>query len=574
MLENILVQGDAPVRRAAVHDLVSTLRGHGTVHSPLDPGRADLVSADGRSALAVVEIAGPPRSVPAHYDAIVRGIDDVQKRHPGVRLAHAGDMSLSKAVDEGIQDDMKRAEYFSIPLTLVILLVVFGSLLTAGIPVLLAATTVAGTFGVLGIVGHWVPFNSAGSSIVLLIGIAVSIDYSLFYLRRQREELAAGRSVAEALRTASRTSGHVVAVSGLTVMLCVAGLLFTGLDNFKGLTAGTFIVVGLAVTASVTVLPAMLSVLGHRTRTRGRTTSRVWNAVALRVVRRPLLWGGAAALALIVMTLPAFGMRLQDAAVTDSLPRDVPVVDAALRMQEAFPGSPSPAQVVLWEKEPGALDAPAVRTAVESLHPTTTARSGDIVIARVPLAHFGRGEQANRALLELRHEVDALELDGVGHAVAGKTAVAYDFTQMIEDRAPLVYGFVLILAFLLLAVAFRSVAVPLISILLNLLSIGAAYGVLTWGFQDGHLGRALDFVPYGAITSWLPLFMFVILFGLSMDYHIFILSRIRERRTADATAAEAIVTGIGNGSGVVTSAATIMIARSASSPSCPPSSTR
>ncbi|GAA0334884.1 MMPL family transporter [Actinoallomurus spadix] len=577
--ENILVQSrtgtarfaDDPELRSATRDLTRTLRGLGTLRSPLDADGADLISKDGRSGLVNIQVAGPDEAFREHYAAIVKGVGDVTARHPQVRLAQAGDKSLSDAVDGGIKDDVKRAEYFSLPLTVIILLVVFGSLIAAGIPLLLAITTVAGTFGLLQVVGHWVPVNSATSSIVLLIGLAVGIDYSLFYLRREREERAAGRSVTEALTISARTSGHVVVVSGLTVMLCLAGLLFTGLDNFKGLTAGAVLVVGLAMTGSVTVLPALLSLLGHRVDRarvpwlgRRRTAagrSRLWTAVARHVVRRPLLWGGVATLALILMTLPALGMRLQDAAVTDSLPRRVPVVDAAIRMQQAFPGSPSPAWVVLWEKQPGALDDPAVRPAVADLHPISATRVDRIIVARVPLADFGTGEKANRSLRDLRRRTAALDLlDGVDHAVAGKTAFAYDFTNVIRKRSPLVFGFVLALAFVLLSVAFRSVAIPLVSILLNLLSIGAAYGVLTWVFQDGHLGSLLGFTAYGGVIGWLPLFMFVILFGLSMDYHIFILSRIRERRAAGVPAVEAIVTGIGASSGVVTSAAAIMTA--------------
>ncbi|WP_202637693.1 MMPL family transporter [Bailinhaonella thermotolerans] len=260
------------------------------------------------------------------------------------------------------------------------------------------------------------------------------------------------------------------------------------------------------------------------------------------------------------MTLPAFGMRLQDAAVTDSLPRGVPVVDAAVRLEQAFPGTSAPASVILWEKRAGALDGPAVTAAVAELRPIATTRVNGLMIVRVPLADSGTGDRANRSLRELRQRTTVFDRLHIDHAVAGKTAFAYDFTQVVKERSPLVFGFVLALAFVLLAVAFRSVAVPLVSILLNLLSIGAAYGLLTWSFQDGHLGPLLGFTPYGGVIGWLPLFMFVILFGLSMDYHIFILSRIRERRAAGAPVAAAVVSGVGTSSGVVTSAAAIMTA--------------
>ncbi|MFC9970179.1 MMPL family transporter [Spirillospora sp. NPDC127200] len=563
LLENVLVQ--APRPQPVTDDLTRALKATGAVLPP----RAPAVSADGRSSLLTLQIAGPYERFRDNYAAVEKAVADVRERHPDARLSQAGDKSLSDAVNSGIKDDMKRAEYFSAPLTLVILLLVFGSLVAAGIPLLLAVTTVAGAFGLLRTAAHWVPVNSAASSIVLLIGVAVGVDYSLFYLRRAREERAAGHDTATALRTTARTSGHVVVVSGLTVLACLSGLLFTGLDNFKGLTAGTFLVVGLAMAGSVTVLPALLALLGHRVdkgrlpwlgRRTAATPSRTWTAVARAVVRRPLLWGGLAALALVLMALPALGMRLQDAAVTDSLPREVPVVDAAIRMQEAFPGTPSPAWVVLWEKRPGALDDPRVADAVATLRPIATARTERVMVARVPLADFGTGETADRSLRELRATTAFDGLDGVDHAVSGKTAFAHDFTQRVKERTPLVLGFVLVLAFVLLAVAFRSWTIPLISIVLNLLSLGAAYGALTWVFQDGHLGSLLGFTPYGGVIGWLPLFMFVILFGLSMDYHVFILSRIREHQAAGAPLREAIVTGIGAGSGVVTGAAAIMTA--------------
>ncbi|WP_106516504.1 MMPL family transporter [Streptomyces himastatinicus] len=599
--ENVLVQhrtrgtADAPrftadpALRRATRDLVTALRAApGAVRdlrSPLDDGRQ--LSKDGRSGLVTFQVAGPNERMDAHYEAAVRAVEAVRARHPDITLAQAGDRSLSRVVDDSIKGDFARAEFFSLPLTVVILLVVFGSLIAAAIPLLLAATTVIGTFGLLQVAARWVPVNSATSSMVLLIGVAVGIDYSLFYLRRAREERAAGHNIAEALRITSRTSGRVVVVSGLTVMLCLSGLLFTGVDNLQGLTVGAALVVGVAMIGSVTVLPALLALLGSwvdRARIpwlgRRRTAaaeSRLWSAVARAVVRRPLVWGGSAALALLVLALPALGMRLQDASVTDSLSRDVPAVDAAARMQQAFPGTPAPAWVVIWSKRGGtdAADDPAVRKAVDSLHgraaasrgalhePITSAAVDRALLVRVPLASFGYDDTANEALTTLRkHTLPAAlgHLDGVDYAVAGKTAITYDFTRRVTDRTPLVFGFVLALAFVLLTVSFRSLAIPLISIVLNLLSIGAAYGVLTWVFQDGHLGSALGFTAYGGVIGWLPLFMFVILFGLSMDYHLFVLSRIRERQRDGAEAREAIVGGIAAGAGVVTSAAVIMTA--------------
>jgi RND superfamily putative drug exporter len=566
--ENVLVPLDSP---AATTDLMTTLSASGAVadiRGPLDDPAQ--VSTDGRSGLVTFRLLGAGTEIRANLATATAAVDAVASRHPDAQLAQAGDLSVSGAVDQSIKEDIKRSETRSLPLTLLILLAVFGSLVAAAIPVLLAGTTVLATFGFLSAVDNWVPVNSATSSMTLLIGMAVGVDYSLFFLRRFREEHAHG--VDESIRIAARTSGHVIVVSGLTVALCVTGLLFTGLDNLRGLTVSTILVVGLAVCASVTVLPAMLSLLGARVDRlripllgkRG-TRSRFWAGVASTVTRRPALWSGVAAGLLVLLALPALGIRLQDPAPVESLPRSVPVINAAARVQEAFPGVTMPAHVVLWSDR-GPVDTPAVRGAIGALtaqvpKPAVVVPVGDALVVRVPLGGTGNNEAADRTLTALRETLlpqTIGRLDGVHFAVAGRTAEAHDFTAQVLDRAPYVFGFILSLAFVLLLVVFRSVAVPVVSILLNLLSVGAAYGVLTLVFQDGFLAPLLGFTPYGGVLGWLPMFLFVLLFGLSTDYHVFILSRIRERRLTGVSMREAIVEGTASSSGVVTSAALIM----------------
>ncbi|KDN16245.1 MMPL domain-containing protein [Amycolatopsis rifamycinica] len=561
--ENVLVQPPSP---AATADLATTLTTSGAA--------ADIrsqVSADGRSELVSFRITGSGAEIRTHLATATATVGTVAARHPDIRLAQAGDLSVSGAVDKSIKEDIGRSEARSLPITVLILLVVFGSLVAAAVPVLLAGTAVAATFGFLSVVDNWIPVNSATSAITLLIGMAVGVDYSLFFLRRAREERAHG--VDESIRIAARTSGHVIVVSGLTVVLCVTGLLFTGLDNLQGLTAGTILVVGLAVLAAVTVLPATLSLLGSRV-DRGRipwlgrrpARSRLWAAVAGVVTRRPALWSGLATALLVLLTLPALGMRLQDPAPTESLPRSIPVIDAAVRMQEAFPGITMPAHVVLWNTHGGPVDTPALRRAIEELtaevpRPAVVVPVDQALVVRVPLGGTGNDETASRALTTLRETLlprTVGRIDGVGYAVAGRTAESHDFTEQAVARAPYTFGFILLLAFVLLLVVFRSVAVPLVSILLNLLSAGAAYGVLTLVFQDGFLAPLLGFTPYGGVLGWLPMFLFVLLFGLSTDYHVFILSRIRERRLSGGPARQAIVEGTASSSGVVTSAALIM----------------
>jgi len=586
------VAGDPEIRQA-IGQVAAALRGMPKVardvRSPLAPGRGaaiapgghGMISHDGRSALVTFTVAGNPDNADQTVGAAERAVAATAARHPGLRIAESGQASVARATNSIFSADFRRAGVTSVPITLVLLLGVFGALIAAGIPLLLAGTAVATAISLLAIPSRWLPVGQATSSIVLLVGMAVGVDYSLFYLRREREERAAGRGAGEAVRRAAATSGRAIVVSGLTVMISLAGLFLTGVDVFSGLAVGTILVVGVAVLGSLTALPAALSLLGPwvdrgkipflgRRRTAARR-SRLWEALARRVVAKPFLLGGAAAVALTALALPAFGMRLSNASYQD-LPTTVPVVQNLLATQRAFPGGPAPAEVVVTGQD---LSGPAVRHAVAAvtrlaatspaLHEPVTATllgHGQVLVVSVPLAGAGTDATSDRALATLRDQVLPAtfgRVSGVSYAVAGTTAANHDLTAQLDSRAPLVFAFVLGLAFVLLMVTFRSVAIPLMAIALNLLSVGVAYGVLTLVFQDGYLHGLLGFTPYGAIASYFPLFMFVILFGLSMDYQVFILSRIRELRSRGIPDADAITRGIGASAGVVTSAAVIMV---------------
>jgi len=552
------------------------------IESPLSPGGGKLISRDGRSALVTFNLAGNPNNADQTVVPAERAVAAVQAAHPGLRVAESGQASVGRATNNIISSDFRRAEVTSVPITLVLLLCVFGALIAAGIPLLLAVTSVVTAISLLAIPSRWLPIDSTTSSVVLLVGMAVGVDYSLFYLRREREERAAGADTYTAVRRAAATSGRAIVVSGLTVMISLSGLFLTGIDVFSGLAVGTIMVVGVTVLGSLTALPAALSLLGSwvdrgripflgRRRTAARP-SKVWGALARRVVAKPVLFGGVAALALAALAVPALSMRLAEPGFRD-LPTNIPVVQSLLATQKAFPGGPSPAEVVVTGDN---LTGPAVRHAITALQgraatstllrqPVTTALLGhdQVMVVSVPLAGGGTDATSNRALAQLRDQALPATLgkvSGINYAVTGMTAGNHDFDAQLTAALPLVFVFVLGLAFLVLMVSFRSVFIPLTSIALNLLSIGAAYGVLTLVFQDGHLHGPLGFSPYGGIVPWMPLFMFVLLFGLSMDYHVFILSRIRELRLRGIPTREAIATGIGASAGVVTSAAVIMVA--------------
>jgi len=496
-------------------------------------------------------------------------------------VAEAGDASTDAAANALLASDFRKAELTSVPITLILLLGVFGALIAAGIPVLLAGTAVTAAVSLLAIPSRWIPIGSGTSEIVLILGMAVGVDYSLFYLRREREERAAGRGTDDALRIAAATSGRAIVVSGVTVMISLAGLFLTGIDLFTGMAVGTITVVGVAVAGSLTALPALLSLLGPwadrcrvplvgRRRTAARP-SRLWAALVRRVVIHPLAWGGAATVALLALAAPALGMRIGNPVI--DLPTNLPIVQTLDKISAAFPGRPAPAEVVVTGHD---VTGPAMRSAVAALAgraspdgpvrgPVTddAVAGGQALIVDVPLAGNGSDGASNSALLALRGQILPATLGRVSDAsyvVTGSTAINHDWSAVLHERAPLVLGVVAVLAFCVLATAFRSVFLPLVSIVLNLLSLGAAYGLVTLIFQDGHLEGLIGFTSYGAIAQWVPLFMFVFLFGLSMDYHVFILSRIRERWCGGASTAEAVIGGVSSSAGVVTSAAVIMMA--------------
>ena len=533
--ESVLVQGRTasqafgrdPEVRQAVRDVVAALRAVPAaatdIKSPLDS--QGMVSASpGRPGSALVTFHVPGQADQADKTVVpaLNAVAAVQARHPGLKIEEAGDASLNRATGDITGRDFRKAEVTSVPVSLVLLLIVFGALIAAGIPLLLAGTAVISAISLLAIPGRWLPIDSTTSSIVLLVGMAVGIDYSLFYLRRTREERAAGRGTAEALRIAAHTSGRAIVVSGLTVMIALAGLFLTGIDVFSGVAIGTILVVGVAVLGSLTFLPAILSMLGPwtdrgripflgRRRTAARD-SKFWGMLARTVVRRPLTWGGVAAAALLALAAPVLSLNLESPGI-HSLPSDVPVVRSLMDISQAFPGGPAPAEVVVTGHDLGGRQ---VSEAVAALHGQVTATHGairepistamfghdQVLIVSVPLAGSGTNAASDHALDTLRSHVLPATLGkvpGISYAVGGLTAGNHDFNAQLARTVPWVFVFVLSLAF-------------------------------------------------------------VLLFGLSMDYHVFILSRIRELRLGGAPARVAVTEGIARSAGVVTSAAVIMVA--------------
>ena len=591
--ENVLIQATSrgatfatdPAMRQATAQVAASLAAlpkYATgVKTPLSAGGQALVSKDGRSALVTFSVPGNVSSVDQAATTLQHAVAGVQAKHPDLRIAESGDASIGQAINSSL--NFSKAEATSVPITLILLLLVFGALVAAGIPVLLAVTALTASIGVLTIASHWLPVSSSTFEVVVIIGMAVGVDYSLFYLRREREERAAGRSSPDALRVAARTSGRTIIVSGLTVMATMAGLFFVGGGPFSGIALGTIAVVGIAVAGSLTVLPALLAWLGPKAdagripflgrRQAAARPSRLWAALARRVVARPVIWGGAAAIALLALAAPALGLRLGEPAV--DAPKGAAVVTTMDAIHRAFPQAPAPAEVVVTGQDVtgpkvaaavGALRLRARSASGGAIHAPVTASvlgGGRALLVGVPLAGNGTNAASDSALVTLRDTIlpDTLgKVPGVSYAVTGDTAGLYDDIHELHANLPEVLGFVAVLAFVLLLAAFRSVTVPLVSIALNLLSAGAAYGLVTLIFQDGRLQGPLDYTAFGGIIFWVPLMMFVFLFGISMDYHVFILSRIRELWARGSAPKDAIVGGIASSAGVVTSAALIMVA--------------
>jgi len=535
----------------------------------------------GGAAIMTFTVAGSHADAQQTVLTDLAAVQRVQARNPSLLVQEAGSASTSQAANAVLGQDFRKSEWTSIPLTLILLLAVFGALIAAGIPVLLAATAVIMAVSLLSIAGHWFPVGSGTSELVLVIGMAVGVDYSLFYLRREREERMAGHGDQEVVRLAAATSGRAILVSGLTVMVSLGGLFLTGIDMFTGIAFGTIMVVGVAVLGSLFFLPALLSWLGPwadrlqlpylGSRRTHPQPSRLWAGLARSVVRRPLLLGGLAAAALLALSAPALGMRLANPSV--DLPSSLPIVHVLADIQHEFPARPAPAEVVV---SGSGLESPAMDRALTALRAdasTSKAIDGPVsasyvaggrgLVIQVPLAGNGASTVSTNALLTLRDQILPATIGtvpGASVAVTGDTAANHDLRTMLHTRTPIVFGIVALLAFVLLLLAFRSLAIPLVSIGLNFLSVGGAYGLVTLIFQDGHLQSLLGFTSFGALIPWVPLFTFVMLFGLSMDYHVFILSRIRELWSGGATARDAIVGGVGRSAGVVSSAAVIMVA--------------
>jgi uncharacterized membrane protein YdfJ with MMPL/SSD domain len=466
--EQVLIQarGDMrasdPAFAAAVRDVTRRLESTkfvSEVKSPLSTGNEGQISKDGRSAIVAFEIPGDDEQAADRVDTSLASVAAAQRAHPELRIEQFGSASAEKAISKSFEDDFKRAEYLSIPITLAILILAFGALVAAGLPLLLALTAVAGTIGLLGPASQLVAVEESVSSVVLLVGLAVGVDYCMFYLRREMEERDAGRDAEAALNAAAATSGRAVMISGVTVMVAMAGMFFAGNAVFMSFAVGTMLVVAVAVIGSLTVLPAMLSWLGQkgwtekgrvpyvaklRHRTKGE--SRVWSAIIDRVLRRPVLSIVLSAGLLVALAIPALGMHTVNPGVA-GLPRSLPVIQTYDRLQAAFPGGAEPAVVAV---EAANVNAPAVQQGIAQLKSAAKSTDGlgqpvtvtnnptnTLALVEIPLAGDGTDKVSEAALARLREDVIPATIgrtDGVQVNVTGMTAGSKDFNDTLKSN--------------------------------------------------------------------------------------------------------------------------------------------
>ena len=563
--------------QSAVRAVISGLQGTGRVQDI----RAPAVSPSRHDVLIQFAMKGNPDTAANRVQPVLDAVARARTAHPDVTIEQFGDASVNKWFSDTVTKDLQRAEWTVVPLALGILLVVFGALVAALLPVLLALTAFLAANGLLALISHAMHVDSSASSVMLLMGMAVGVDYCLFYLRREREERTRGRDPQTALRIAAATSGRSVLISGLTVIVAMAGMFLSGMQLFAGFAVATIMVVLIAMAGSVTVLPALMSLLGNkvefgRVPFLGRVRkpaggSRAWKIVLDRVLARPGISAALAAGALLALASPVIGIHTEKLSVKQQLPSSTPIVQSYEHIMAAFPGGPAPALVVV--KAPD-IQSAAARQGIAALtgwHSSAIGQPREVTVypaanlaeIQIPLAGTGANAVSQHALTTLHDTIMPAtvgKITGGEALVGGYLAGNNDFNSQLQHGIVPVFLFVMGITFIVMLVAFSSVTIAATTIGLNLLSVGAAYGVMVAVFQHGWGAGLIGTTAPGAIESWIPLFVFVVLFGLSMDYNVFVVSRIKEAHDRGMPTEQAVAYGIRATAGVVTSAAVIMVA--------------
>ena len=543
------------------------------------PPDAGLVSPDGSAARIVARINGDPATVDRHLVPVRPAIQSIEAEGGGFVVHSVSSTLTNEEITNLINSSLDRT-FATIGLTFIILLITFGAFVASLVPLVLATTALLAAFGILGIFSQTVsPASPYATQLVVLIGLAVSVDYSLFMITRFRSERRRGLDTLLAIETASSTAGRAVFFSGLAVMISIASLFMIDVSIFRSMAIGTIGVILVAVVGSLTFLPATLAILGDRVnagrvpffgRDRGEGGG-LWSRLVSAVMRRPIRLALLATAALLVLAAPTLHLRI---GVTDftSFPDQIDGVQAVKLLDAKWPqGSTLNLSVVVtgFDRADTKAAVQAFQTTALTVHglsgpaTITSSRDGKVGLISFTQAGSTQNDPTSQALVrEMRTTAVPVAfggLPGVHAYVSGNAAQAMDVTQIYLDAIPLVFGFVLGLSFLLLLVVFHSLVIPLKALALNLLSTAAAFGVMAAVFQDGIVGHAFGLQQSSVIESWVPIFVFAILFGLSMDYHVFILTRVKEARDRGLDSRSAVAKGISITAGTITSAATIMV---------------
>ncbi|MCB0881469.1 MAG: MMPL family transporter [Thermoleophilia bacterium] len=587
--ESIVIRNDgASVREAGVRKAAARLTADlralepgevSRVVSPFDPGGPPtLISRDGTAAVISVIMAGDDDAAYDNVPDVLR-IARAAEATPGVTADVAGTASAARTSSSQAEEDLTRGELMvGLPVALIVLLLVFRAVGALLLPLVVAFASVIVSLALTGLAGQISPLSFFITNMITTMGLAVGIDYALFVVSRYREERAAGRPVRAAVDVASATSGRAVGFSGLAVVVALVGLLIVPTSIFLSLALGAIFAVVVAVAASMTLLPATLTLMGDRIewmglpRRRGADAAhgRGFARVADAVMRRPVLAVVAATAVMLAAASPVLGIRTGMNGI-ESLPADSGPRQAYQVLASDFgAGSGGPVIVTLT----GDVTTPEARKAIGDLTAAvgripdvgpataTPTPSAGIALVEASLRVAPTSSRAIDVVRELRDTIIPANIAGSGlqSAVTGESALHTDFIDITDRYLPIVVGIVLVLSFLVLLVAFRSIVVPVKAILMNLLSVGAAYGLLVLVFQHGVGADLLGFQQVDKVEAWVPLFLFAVLFGLSMDYHVFLLSRIREEYERTGDTPTAVRNGIASSARLITGAALIMVA--------------
>ena len=586
--ETVVVQSnsstvDDPAYRTMVTGLTQQLRGLSAdvaqVTNIYEQPSAPLASADRRTTLLPLTLTGDKKMAEVHVAAVLTTLTAVDGQG-GFTVVTAGDGSVGSAFTEASKSDLETAEVLGIPLAIVILIFVFGALVAAGMPIVLGIVSIIVSLGITALVGRAFELSTFVVNFVTTMGLAVGIDYSLIIIQRFREERRNGLERDDAIVKAGATASRAVLFSGLSVMVALAGMMIVPQSIFRSLGVGAILVVATAVVAALTLLPATLRLLGDRVNgvtirlpglSRRSGSPSFWARTTGIVMRHPVISVVASVTLLVTASLPYASIKLGWAGVS-SLPQESSAHRAFTILSAEFPGGVlAPAEIVI--DAPDVTAAP-VKAAEDQLLTALKQdlefgqasfeqnANGDLMVIRVTMAGDPSHDVAQNAIQRLRAEYIPASFKGSGAnvLVTGTTAEDMDATQVISDYTLPVFVFVLGLSFVILLVVFRSIVVPLKAMIMNLLSVGAAYGLVVLVCQQGVGADLLGFQQVERIETWVPLFMFAVLFGLSMDYHVFLLTRIRERFEHTGNNAESVAYGVQSTAGMITGAAAIMVA--------------